>query len=96
MKSVKTKSKPILKNVAISWYGKIILKILKEKPIKSIKIKSHLDISIMYPWGKKNVRNKKNSIQKDFWKQGPILTFQKCIITIWLKFHKNKISHLDL
>jgi hypothetical protein len=50
----------------------------------------------MYPWGKKNVRNKKNSIQKDFWKQGPILTFQKCIITIWLKFHKNKISHLDL
>jgi hypothetical protein len=59
MKSLKTKSKPILKNVAVSWYGNIILKILKEKPIKSIKIKSHVDISIMYPWGKKNLRNKK-------------------------------------
>jgi hypothetical protein len=30
-------SKPILKNVVISWYGEITLKILKEKPIKSIK-----------------------------------------------------------
>jgi hypothetical protein len=66
MKPLKTKSKPILKNVAISWYGKIILNILKEKLIKSIRIRAHLDISIMYPWGTKNLRNKKNSIQKDF------------------------------
>jgi hypothetical protein len=43
-----------LKNVVISWYGEIILKILKEKFIKSIRIKAHLDFSIMYPWGTKN------------------------------------------
>jgi hypothetical protein len=30
-------SKPILKNVVVNWYGEIMLKILKEKPIKSIK-----------------------------------------------------------
>jgi hypothetical protein len=30
MKPFKTKSKPILKNVAIKWYGEIILKILKK------------------------------------------------------------------
>jgi hypothetical protein len=66
MKPLKTKSKPILKNVAISWYGKIILKILKEKLIKSIRIRTHLDISIMYSMGTKKLRNKKNSIQKDF------------------------------
>ncbi len=27
--------------------------ILKEKPIKSIRIKAHLSIPIMYPWGTK-------------------------------------------
>jgi len=37
-------------------YDKIILKFLKEKPIKSIRIKTHLDISIMYPWGTKYFR----------------------------------------
>jgi hypothetical protein len=31
--------KPHIKNV-VSWYGEIILKILKEKPIKSIRIKT--------------------------------------------------------
>jgi len=44
---------------AISSYGKIILKILKEKLIKSIRIRAHLDISIMYPMRTKNLRNKK-------------------------------------
>jgi hypothetical protein len=29
------------------------LTILKEKPIKSIRIKAHLNISIMNPWGTK-------------------------------------------
>ncbi len=77
MKPFKTMSKPILKNVVVSWYGEITLKILKEKPIKSIKIKAHLDISIMYSLGTKKFTNKKKSFQKDFWKQGPILAFQK-------------------
>jgi hypothetical protein len=31
--------------------GELTLKILKESPIKFIKIKAHLDISIMYPLG---------------------------------------------
>jgi len=57
------------------------------------KKKVHLDISIMYPLGKEILTNKKQSFQKDFWKQGSISTFQKFIITIWLKFHKN-IFHI--
>jgi hypothetical protein len=31
-------------------------------------------------------KQEKNSFQKDFWKQGPISTFQKFIATIWLRF----------
>jgi hypothetical protein len=58
MKPLKTRSKPILKNVIVSSNGEITLKILKTKPIKSIRIKTHLDISIMYPLGTKNLRNK--------------------------------------
>jgi len=47
MKPFKSKSKPILKNiVVVSWYGEITLKILKEKPIKSIKIITHLGIQL--------------------------------------------------
>jgi hypothetical protein len=59
MKVLKTRSKPILKNVVVSWHGKIILKILKEKPIKCIRMKTHLNISIMYPLGIKFLINKK-------------------------------------
>jgi hypothetical protein len=59
MKAFKTRSKPILKNVVVRWYGKIILKILKEKPRKSIRIKTHLNISIMYPLGINFLINKK-------------------------------------
>jgi hypothetical protein len=60
MKTLKTRSKPILKNVVVRWYGEIKLKILKEKPIKSIRIKAHLNISTMYPLGIKNSTNEKN------------------------------------
>jgi hypothetical protein len=38
MKPLKTRSKLMLKNAVVSWYGEITLKILKEKPIKSIRI----------------------------------------------------------
>jgi hypothetical protein len=44
----------ILKNVASNWCGEITLKILNEKPIKSMRIKAHLDIQIMHPFGTKN------------------------------------------
>jgi hypothetical protein len=67
MKPLKTRSKPILKNIVISWYGEITFKILKEKPIKFIRIKTHLDISIMYPLDIKNLTNeKKNHFKRSF------------------------------
>jgi hypothetical protein len=66
MKPFKTKPKPLLKNVSVSWYSEIIFKILKEKPIKCIRIKVHLDISIMYLLGIKFLTNEKKSFQKDF------------------------------
>jgi len=56
----------MLKHIVVSWYGEITFKILKEKPIKSIRIKAHLSVPIMYPWGTKILRNKKKSFQKDF------------------------------
>jgi hypothetical protein len=62
MKPFKTTSKPMLKNIVISSYGEIDLKILKEKPIKSIRIKAHLSVSTMYPWGTNFLRNKKKKI----------------------------------
>jgi hypothetical protein len=65
MKPFKTKQKSLLKIVSVSWYNEIILKILKEKPIKSMRIKAHLDISIMYPLGINFLTNEK-SFQEDF------------------------------
>jgi hypothetical protein len=38
--------------------------ILKKKPIKSIRIKAHLNISIMNPWGTKKKETKKKFISK--------------------------------
>jgi hypothetical protein len=67
MKLPKLRSKPVLKNVVIiSWYGEIILIILNE--IKSIRIKAHLDITIMHPLGTKVLTNEKkiHLNQKDF------------------------------
>ncbi len=66
MKPLKTRSKPILKNVVVNQYGEIALKILKEKFIKFIRIKAYLDFSVMYSWGTRNLRNKKKSFQKDY------------------------------
>jgi hypothetical protein len=67
MKPFKTRSKPMLKNIVTSWYGEINLKIIKEKPIKSIRIKTHLSVPTMYPWGTIFLRKKeKISFQTDF------------------------------
>jgi hypothetical protein len=63
MKPFKTRSELILKNV-VCRCGEITLKIVKEKFIKSIRIKPHLDISITYPLGTKNLTNKKKFISK--------------------------------
>jgi hypothetical protein len=47
--------------------GEITLKILLKKPIKFIKIKAHLDISIMYPLGIIFLTNtKKNHFKRTF------------------------------
>jgi hypothetical protein len=66
VKPFKTKSKPILKNVVISWYiyVEITLKILKEKLTKSIRIKAHLDISIMHSLGMMFLTNENKIISK--------------------------------
>jgi len=64
MKPFKTRSKLILKNVVVCRYDEITLKILKEELIKSIRIKTHLDISITYPLGIKSLTNKKKFISK--------------------------------
>jgi len=53
-----------LKNVVVSWYCEITLEILKKKPIKSIRIKAHLNILIMYPLGIEILTNTKKFISK--------------------------------
>jgi hypothetical protein len=42
------------------------LEILKIKPIKSIRIKAHLNILNIYPLGIEILINKRKSFQKDF------------------------------
>jgi hypothetical protein len=49
MNPFKTRSKPILKNVVVNWYDEITLKFFKEKSIKFIRLKAHLDILIYVP-----------------------------------------------
>jgi len=61
MKPFKTKLKPMLKHILVSWYGEITLKVLKEKPISSIRIKAHLNVPIMYPWDTKILGNKEKN-----------------------------------
>jgi hypothetical protein len=46
--------------------GEITLEILKEKPIKSIRMKAHLDISIMYPFSITILANKKIHFNRIF------------------------------
>jgi hypothetical protein len=53
-----------LKNVVVSWYCEIALEILEKKPIKSMRIKGHLNILIMYPLGIIFLTNTKKIISK--------------------------------
>jgi hypothetical protein len=96
MKHFKIKSKPISKNVYVSWCGEITLKILKRKPIKSIRIKSYLDISIMYPLGTKILTNKKKFISKGLLKTRSNFDLSKVHNYYLVKVSPKKISHLPL
>jgi len=82
----------MLKNIVICSYGEIILKIIKEKPIKSIRIKVHLSIPIMYPWGTKFLRNKKKIISKVLLKTRSNSDPSKVHHRHLVKVSQNKIS----
>jgi hypothetical protein len=84
-----------LKNV-VSSNGEITLKILKTKPIKSIRIKVHLNILIMYPLGTKILRNKKKIISKRLLKTRSNSDPSKVHNYYLVKVSQNKISHLAL
>ncbi len=87
--------KTILKNV-VNWYGELTLKILKENPIKSIRIKTHLDISIMYPLGLEILINKNKFISKELLKIRFNLDSSKVHNYYLVKVSQKKISHLTL
>jgi hypothetical protein len=70
------------------------LAILKGKPIKSIRIKFHLNISIMYPWGTKKLE-KKNHFKRTFDNKvhfDPSKVYNYHLV----KVSQKKISHLAL
>jgi hypothetical protein len=72
------------------------LKILKEKPINCIRIKYHLDISIMYPLGTKNLTNKKKVILKGLLKTRSNFDLSKVHNYHLVKVSQKTISHLTL
>jgi hypothetical protein len=74
-------------------YGEIISKILKKKPIKSIRIKAHLDISIMHPFGINFLTNKTKIISKKLMKTKSNLNFSKVHSDHLVKVSQKKISH---
>jgi hypothetical protein len=76
--------------VNVNWYGEITLKILKRKPIKSIRIKVYLDFSIMYPLGKKKF------ISKGLLKTRSNFHLSKVHNYHLVKVSPKKISHLPL
>jgi hypothetical protein len=72
------------------------LKILKEKPIKSIRIKAHLSVPIMYPWGTNFLKNKKKFISKGLLKTRSNFDPSKVHNHHLVKVSQNKISQLTL
>jgi hypothetical protein len=79
-----------LKNVVVSWYGEFTLKILKENPIKCIRIKAHLNILIMDPLGINILINIKNFISKGLLKIRFNFDPSKVHNYHWLRFHKKR------
>jgi hypothetical protein len=82
--------------VNVNWYGEITLKILKRKPIKSIRMKVYLDFSIMYPLGKNKLTNKKKFISKGLLKTRSNFHLSKVHNYHLVKVSPKKISHLPL
>jgi len=80
----------------LNWYGEFTLKILKENPIKSIRIKAHLVISIMYPLGLEILINTNNFISKGLLKIRFKLDSSKVHNYHLVKVLQKKISHLTL
>jgi hypothetical protein len=85
-----------LKNVVVSWYGEFTLKILKENPIKCIRIKAHLNILIMDPLGIIFLINIKNFISKGLLKIRFNFDPSKVHNYHLVKVSQKKISHLTL
>jgi hypothetical protein len=81
--------KPILQNVVVSWYGVITLETLNDKPIKSRRIKTHLDISIMYMLHIKFLTNEKKFNSKGLLKtksnSDPSNVHNYHLINVWSK-----------
>jgi len=68
------------------------LKIPKEKPIKSIRIKTHLNISIMYPLGTKEKKIIPSGLLKTIFNSNPSKVHNYHLVKVLLKM----ISHLTL
>jgi hypothetical protein len=96
MKPFKTKSKLILKNVVVCRYGEITFKILRKEFIKSIRIKTYLNISITYPLGTKNLTNKKKFISKRLLKTRSNFYASKVHNYHLVKVSQKQISHSTL
>jgi len=92
MKPFKTRSKPMLKHIIVSWYGEITLKNLKNKPIKSIRIKAHLSVPII----EKILRKKKKIISKGLLKTRSNFDTSKVHNHHLVNISQNKISQLAL
>jgi hypothetical protein len=71
------------------------LKILEKNPINFIRIKAHLDISILYPWGTKK-KLKKKIISKGLLKTRSNFDPSKVHNYHLVKVSQKKISHLAL
>jgi hypothetical protein len=72
------------------------LKILKEKPIKSIRIKAHLSVPTMYPWGTRSLRKRKVIISNGLLKTRSNCNPSKVHNHHLVKVSQNKISQLSL
>jgi len=72
------------------------LEVLKENPIKSIRIKPHLDISIMYPLGIIFLTNTKKFISKGLSKIRFNFDLSKVHNYHLVKVFQKMISHLAL
>jgi hypothetical protein len=96
MKPFKIRQKHILKNIVVSWYGEITLKIFFKKPIRSRRIKSHLDISIMYPLGIEILTNTKKFISKGLYKIRFKFDPSKVHNYHLVKVSQKMISHLTI